>query len=603
MTANQSGQQIVLNQGSGQQPITFSLPVSSMGGTSVVGGKQTITIPAGALRTTGGVTTASIATGLTTTASGQKIITLPAGAQLPPGVRLVTSSAGGTATLNQGKVVLLTSTAASATTTSAPVKVTTPVVAAPAGDQSSNSSNNVPQVDGGFDEENGQENAQEEAVKSEEAVESNDDQQESVPEASQESSEVPSEEPTSGQAEVKSQEESSEEIENNEESKAETAADSVESKPDISSSTATSTAGVTNVDDGLASLISPAAVQFKLFEMPGLAPPEQMCADDPEPPGAPQTTGLTATPIVPPVLLPPNPSLMSDAIDPLTTLASAAVSSQRQQESFDVNGGSRVNGLMTAVKQEDSQSNGSSFKKNTWFDVAVVKSNSFQVSNFFFSPDGTRDTEHSRVDSGNLPNFSSLTKMELEAGTAYKLRVAAVNSVGRGPWSEVSAFKTCLPGFPGAPSSIRITKSNEGAHLSWEPPQFTAGEIAEYSVYLAVKPTPGSSPSGPPGNQLAFVRVYCGRASSCNVYNNSLSNAHVDTTTKPAIIFRIAAKNDKGLYLGLVFWFLVLNIFCFVFFATGYGPATQVRWLQDSAASATTTAPKSASKRSSQMEG
>ncbi|KAL0181156.1 hypothetical protein M9458_023562, partial [Cirrhinus mrigala] len=36
-----------------------------------------------------------------------------------------------------------------------------------------------------------------------------------------------------------------------------------------------------------------------------------------------------------------------------------------------------------------------------------------------------------------------------------------------------------------------------------------------------------------------------------------LSNAHIDYTTKPAIIFRIAARNEKG-----------------------YGPATQVRWLQ-----------------------
>ena len=37
----------------------------------------------------------------------------------------------------------------------------------------------------------------------------------------------------------------------------------------------------------------------------------------------------------------------------------------------------------------------------------------------------------------------------------------------------------------------------------------------------------------------------------------SLSSAHIDYTTKPAIIFRIAARNEKG-----------------------YGPATQVRWLQ-----------------------
>ena len=57
--------------------------------------------------------------------------------------------------------------------------------------------------------------------------------------------------------------------------------------------------------------------------------------------------------------------------------------------------------------------------------------------------------------------------------------------------------------------------------------------------------------------QLAFVRVFCGPAAQCVVANSSLTAAHIDTTTKPAIIFRIAARNEKG-----------------------YGPATQVRWLQ-----------------------
>lgn len=45
-----------------------------------------------------------------------------------------------------------------------------------------------------------------------------------------------------------------------------------------------------------------------------------------------------------------------------------------------------------------------------------------------------------------------------------------------GEWSEVAAFKTCLPGFPGAPSSIKITKSTDGAHLTWEPPISNTGE-------------------------------------------------------------------------------------------------------------------------------
>ena len=62
------------------------------------------------------------------------------------------------------------------------------------------------------------------------------------------------------------------------------------------------------------------------------------------------------------------------------------------------------------------------------------------------------------IDVVNLPNHNALKRLELQPGTAYKFRVAAINSCGRGPFSEVTAFKTCLPGFPGAPSSIKISK-------------------------------------------------------------------------------------------------------------------------------------------------
>ena len=99
-------------------------------------------------------------------------------------------------------------------------------------------------------------------------------------------------------------------------------------------------------------------------------------------------------------------------------------------------------------------------------------------------------------------------------------------------------------------------------HRSYLSPSHTHIIINIFSVYLAVKSattsaqgdtkTVSSSPS-----QLAFVRVFCGPSAQCVVPNSSLAAAHIDTTTKPAIIFRIAARNDKG-----------------------YGPATQVRWLQ-----------------------
>ena len=42
-----------------------------------------------------------------------------------------------------------------------------------------------------------------------------------------------------------------------------------------------------------------------------------------------------------------------------------------------------------------------------------------------------------------------MKKACLESGTAYKFRVAGINVCGRGPYSDVAAFKTCVPGTIG----------------------------------------------------------------------------------------------------------------------------------------------------------
>ncbi|XP_066473703.1 host cell factor 1 isoform X2 [Tiliqua scincoides] len=195
-------------------------------------------------------------------------------------------------------------------------------------------------------------------------------------------------------------------------------------------------------------------------------------------------------------------------------------------------------------------------KENQWFDVGVVKATNMMVTHYFLPPDDASATED---DSGTTPDYTQFKKQELQPGTAYKFRVAGINACGRGPFSEISAFKTCLPGFPGAPCAIKISKSPDGAHLTWEPPSVTSGKITEYSVYLAIQSAQAGEPKTAAPAQLAFMRVYCGPSPSCLVQSASLSNAHIDYTTKPAIIFRIAARNEKG-----------------------YGPATQVRWLQES---------------------
>lgn len=270
-----------------------------------------------------------------------------------------------------------------------------------------------------------------------------------------------------------------------------------------------------------------------------------------------------------------------DSSDPLATLASAAVSSATSLAaavaeatstpvkmeatpsivSPATNGVAKPEVEKPEVKESPVKP-GIQRKDNQWYDVGIIKATNSLVSHFFL-PSEAGERKDDDIDVVSVPDHSMLKKQELLPGTAYKFRVAGINACGRGPWSEVSAFKTCLPGYPGAPSAIKISKGVDGAHLSWEAPQNTCGKITEYSVYLAVRSattqtqgdtkTVTSNPS-----QLAFVRVYCGPNPSCTVSNQSLALAHIDYTTKPAIIFRIAARNEKG-----------------------YGPATQVRWLQD----------------------
>lgn len=191
-----------------------------------------------------------------------------------------------------------------------------------------------------------------------------------------------------------------------------------------------------------------------------------------------------------------------------------------------------------------------------WHTVGIFKDLTHKVTNYIDS----KEWNPSMVDpitTNNIPDLTNFSRVSLEPGTAYRFRLRAINSCGIGLPGESASFKTCLPGFPGAPSSIKISKSPNGAHLTWEPPPSTQGEILEYTVYLAIK-SPGKQKNATPPSQLAFVRVYSGSNNQCTVLNSSLSSAHVDYTSKPAIIFRIAARNSKG-----------------------YGPATQVRWLQD----------------------
>ncbi len=184
---------------------------------------------------------------------------------------------------------------------------------------------------------------------------------------------------------------------------------------------------------------------------------------------------------------------------------------------------------------------------NYWYDVCTTTECSLNVKEFSLATN-SEETKNLQI-----------IKKQLESGVTYKFRVAAINACGRGNWSEVASFTTSLPGFPGAPTSVKIKNNENSAILSWEPPvtQVNCTPVDEYIVYLCVKIQPKLDDLTKSNQQYTFYNIYNGSNTYCEINSDLLSRASIDNTSKPALLLRISAKNDKG-----------------------YGPATQVRWLQ-----------------------
>lgn len=72
-------------------------------------------------------------------------------------------------------------------------------------------------------------------------------------------------------------------------------------------------------------------------------------------------------------------------------------------------------------------------KEAEWYDVGVIKGTSFTVQHYYLSGGEPLDITQSLT----MDVFKGRAKIALEPGTAYKFRVAAVNSCGRSAWSEV----------------------------------------------------------------------------------------------------------------------------------------------------------------------
>ncbi|XP_006871181.1 PREDICTED: host cell factor 2 [Chrysochloris asiatica] len=194
------------------------------------------------------------------------------------------------------------------------------------------------------------------------------------------------------------------------------------------------------------------------------------------------------------------------------------------------------------IKTESSSTNGAVVKDETSLTTFSTKS---EVDETCALP----ATKISRVETHAATTSPFSKEMPSNPVTTMK--------AGERQWCDVGIFKnnTALVSqfylLPKGKNSI--SKNVEGIHLSWEPPTSPSGNILEYSAYLAIRTAQiQDNPS-----QLVFMRIYCGLKTSCIVTAGQLANAQIDYTSRPAIVFRISAKNEKG-----------------------YGPATQVRWLQ-----------------------
>ena len=129
-----------------------------------------------------------------------------------------------------------------------------------------------------------------------------------------------------------------------------------------------------------------------------------------------------------------------------------------------------------------------------WFDVGIFHFPKCNVSSYFIP---SEDYDPNRMfDSNNLPLFEERFRYPLDSGTRYKIRIAGINQLGRGPFGGENSVDTSTPGIPSAPSQVRITKqdatagnpgdkTSTGISLSWAASKHE--EIIEYVVMLAVK--------------------------------------------------------------------------------------------------------------------
>ena len=121
-------------------------------------------------------------------------------------------------------------------------------------------------------------------------------------------------------------------------------------------------------------------------------------------------------------------------------------------------------------------------------------------------------------------------------------------SDGRIPSDGV--LNTSVSGLPDSVFGVKISKNAEGVEISWN----SSENANDYGLYLAVNPTVRQSNA----SKYTFIHVYGGTEPKCRLAKKQLENALIEKSPRPAVVFRIVARNAKG-----------------------FSNAIQVNWLQD----------------------
>mmetsp|Transcript_36950 Transcript_36950/g.82146 ORF Transcript_36950/g.82146 Transcript_36950/m.82146 type:complete len:1201 (+) Transcript_36950:117-3719(+) len=145
----------------------------------------------------------------------------------------------------------------------------------------------------------------------------------------------------------------------------------------------------------------------------------------------------------------------------------------------------------------------------------------------------------------------------LEPATQYVYRVAAVNSVGSGPWSSETSIVSA-PAAPGMPELLKASSlSSSEIEVNWHAPSVTNGRpVTSYVVEMssgAAASSTGNGPSGKKASQtLVWAQLYSGSDNYCvatgllpgkiyhfrvraaNACGFGAVSAPVSTTTRPA---------------------------------------------------------------------